>query len=144
MRTIWTDFWNDETGALISAELATVATVGVLATTVGLTAASQAVNEELLDVARAFRSLNQSYGIAGFSACGAWRGASRYVQVSADESIRDMCGHGMVAPRVNGAPALAPTGPGSAHCAPTTTYPSTAPVAPMPTPAEKKLDLPPG
>lgn len=77
-------FWADETGALISAELATVGTVAVLGLTVGLSAAATSVNDELSDMARAFRSMDQSFGFRGFRSDRAFSAGSRYVQPTPD------------------------------------------------------------
>jgi hypothetical protein len=61
--------WNDECGLIISAELVLVLTICVLGVIVGLSSVVVAVNEELLDVAHAIGSLNQSYGVPGFHGC---------------------------------------------------------------------------
>lgn len=61
--------WNDECGLIISAELVLVLTICVLGVIVGLSQVVVAVNEELLDVAHAIGSLNQSYGVPGFHGC---------------------------------------------------------------------------
>lgn len=60
--------WNDEAGLVVSAELALVLTVGVLAMVVGLSEVAVAVNTELNDVSNAFGALNQSYSYTGFRA----------------------------------------------------------------------------
>jgi len=60
--------WNDEIGLIISAELALILTVGVLAMVVGLSEVAVAVNTELNDISNAFGSLNQSYSVTGFRA----------------------------------------------------------------------------
>jgi hypothetical protein len=48
---------------MVSAELALIATLGVLALTVGLSEVAFNVNNELKDVGQAFGSLNQSFGV---------------------------------------------------------------------------------
>jgi hypothetical protein len=55
-------FWKDERGFIVSAELVLVSTITVLSMIVGLTSISQAVNNELLDVANAFNAVNQGNG----------------------------------------------------------------------------------
>lgn len=60
--------WNDETGAVISAELVLVLTVAVLGIVVGLSEVAVAVNTELNDISNAFGALNQSYSFTGFHA----------------------------------------------------------------------------
>jgi Flp pilus assembly pilin Flp len=58
--------WNDETGVIVSAELALVLTIAVLAMVVGLSEVAVSVNTELNDISNAFGSLNQSYAFTGF------------------------------------------------------------------------------
>jgi len=60
--------WNDEAGLIVSAELALVLTIGVLAMVVGLSEVAVAVNTELNDISNAIGSLNQSYAYTGFQA----------------------------------------------------------------------------
>ena len=62
------NFWNDEHGFVISAELVLVLTIGVLAMIVGLSEVAVAVNTELNDISNAIGSLNQTYGYTGFTA----------------------------------------------------------------------------
>ncbi len=62
------NFWNDECGFVISAELVLVVTVGVLAMIVGLSEVAVAVNNELNDISNAIGALNQSYMFTGFIA----------------------------------------------------------------------------
>ncbi len=62
--------WNNEDGAIISAELVLVMTIAVLAMLVGLKDLSLAVNSELEDVAEAIGAISQSYTYAGLSAPG--------------------------------------------------------------------------
>ena len=60
---------NDESGMIISAELVLVLTICVLGIIVGLTSVVVAVNTELLDVAHAIGSLNQTFSLPGFTGC---------------------------------------------------------------------------
>ena len=85
------DFWNDESGAILSAELVTVGTVAVIGTTVGLNTVATSVNAELTDLAQAFRSLNQSYSVRGFSSCRASTAGSSFVQESVVVSVQSLC-----------------------------------------------------
>jgi len=62
------NFWNDDCGFIVSAELVLVATILVIGMIVGLSQVQHAVVQELADVACAIGSLNQSYGYTGFSA----------------------------------------------------------------------------
>ena len=58
--------FRDESGVIISAELALVLTIAVLAMVVGLSEVAVAVNTELNDVSNAIGALNQSYSVTGF------------------------------------------------------------------------------
>ena len=53
--------WNDEVGAVVSAELVLVLTILVIGMIVGLAAVRDAVVTELADVAQAIANINQSY-----------------------------------------------------------------------------------
>ena len=59
---------NDESGVIISAELALVLTIAVLAMIVGLSEVAVAVNTELNDISNAIGGLNQTYCVTGFAA----------------------------------------------------------------------------
>ena len=61
MKNLWQRFLEDETGVIVSSELALVGTVGVLGMVVGLESVATAVTQELTDLSSAFRSLNQSF-----------------------------------------------------------------------------------
>jgi len=63
-----TQLWMDDCGAVISAELALVLTIAVLAMVVGLSEVAVAVNTELNDVSNAIGHLIQTYGVTGFHA----------------------------------------------------------------------------
>lgn len=65
MRNVLAQLINDEAGFIVSAELVLVATIGVLALTVGLTEVAFNVNNELEDVGSAFGSVNQTYQYNG-------------------------------------------------------------------------------
>ena len=58
--------FRDESGVIISAELALVLTIAVLAMVVGLSEVAVAVNTELNDISNAVGALNQSYVVTGF------------------------------------------------------------------------------
>ena len=63
------NFWNDECGMIISAELVLVLTIAVLGTIVGLSHVVMAINQELSDVANAIGSLDQSFNFTGYLCC---------------------------------------------------------------------------
>jgi len=53
--------WNDEAGAVLSAELVMVATILVIGMTVGLSAVRNSVVTELADLGQAISNIDQSY-----------------------------------------------------------------------------------
>ncbi len=57
--------WNDEAGAVLSAELVMVATILVIGMTVGLTAVRNSVVTELADLGQAISEIDQSYSYSG-------------------------------------------------------------------------------
>lgn len=58
--------FNDECGAVISAELVLVLTILVIGVIVGLSEVAVAVNTELNDISNAIGALDQSYFFTGF------------------------------------------------------------------------------
>lgn len=84
---LWNALLRDETGFVLSSEVALVGTLGVLGATVGLSAAASAVNDELAEMAFAFRSLDQSYSYQGTSSGSAWTAGSAYQQPPVEESL---------------------------------------------------------
>lgn len=92
MRTLH-DLWRDESGAVLSAEVVLLGTLGVIGATVGLSALSKSVNDELTELAFAIRSLDQSYGYEGMQGCRAWTAGSSYVQQPVEESLAELCVH---------------------------------------------------
>jgi hypothetical protein len=58
-------FWNDEAGAIISAELVLVLTIAVIAMVVGLSSVRDAVVTELADIAQAIGNVDQTYTVCG-------------------------------------------------------------------------------
>jgi Flp pilus assembly pilin Flp len=77
-------FWNDEAGSVVSAELVTIGAVVAVGAVTGLQTVSNAVNDELKDVTRAIRSLDQSYSYRGFSGCNSMTAGSAFVDTSID------------------------------------------------------------
>lgn len=59
--------WQDQSGAVVSAELVIIATILVLGAIVGLTTVRDQVVQELGDLAAAVASLNQSYSFSGIT-----------------------------------------------------------------------------
>ena len=62
------NFWNDETGFIVSSELILIATICVIGLIVGMVEIQFALVGELNDVADAIGSLNQSFFTTGFCA----------------------------------------------------------------------------
>lgn len=87
-----TNFWRDEAGLVMSAELVMLGTVGVIGATVGISAASTAINDELVEFSHAIRSLDQSYEVQGHTSCRAWTASSSYRQQDVEKSLADLCG----------------------------------------------------
>src|SRR5436853_5130256 len=61
------NFWNDESGFLVSSELVLIATICVIGLIVGLVEIEWSVVGELNDVGDAIGSINQSFQFAGFT-----------------------------------------------------------------------------
>ena len=59
--------WQDDAGAVLSAELVLILTIAVLALIVGLSEVAVAVNTELNDLSNAFGRLEQSFQYTGFN-----------------------------------------------------------------------------
>lgn len=70
MNVLLNNLLNDEAGFIVSAELILIASLGVLVLIVGLTEVASNVNNELLDIGRAFGSLNQSFNVNGQNGMG--------------------------------------------------------------------------
>ena len=62
--------WADEAGVVLSAETVMLGTIGVLGVTAGVGVMTSAMNEELLDMSRAFRSFDQSFQVTGYQVDG--------------------------------------------------------------------------
>jgi hypothetical protein len=83
---------RDDRGFVLSSEMVLVGTLGVIGTTVGLKAASDSVDAELRDFARAIRSLDQSYCFEGTRGCSAWTAGSSFRQRPVEESLAELEG----------------------------------------------------
>lgn len=87
---VWRSLWRDEAGAVVSAELIAVSTLGVLGGTVGMNMLATSVDGEFREVSHAVRSLNQSYYVAGHVSPRAWTANSFYTQRDVKESIAEL------------------------------------------------------
>jgi len=75
--------WQDDAGAVLSAELILILTIAVLAMVVGLSSVAVALNTELNDLSSAFGNLNQTYAYTGFiSVAGSGAPAKNKAQVA--------------------------------------------------------------
>lgn len=90
MMNVLQALWRDESGAILSAELVLLGTLGVVGATVGVKMAATAVNDEMKDVANAFRSLDQSYCYEGFCSPHAWTAGSCYQQEDVAVSLEKL------------------------------------------------------
>lgn len=71
--------WNEEAGAILSAELMLVASVLVIGVIAGLTSLRDSVVSELADVAQALANINQSYSYSGVSGHHVFSGGGVFV-----------------------------------------------------------------
>ena len=73
--------WNEETGAILSAELMLIASILVIGVIAGLSALREAVVSELADVAQALANVNQSYSYGGVTGHCAVTGGGVFVDL---------------------------------------------------------------
>jgi hypothetical protein len=64
---MWKNFWNDETGAILSAELVLLLSILTVGLTVGLASLRDGIVTELADVGQAFSNTNQSYAVGNIA-----------------------------------------------------------------------------
>lgn len=76
--SIWRQLWNDETGAILTAETVLLGSVGVVGVVTGLTQVRDSVVSELTDLAEAIGSMDQSYYYGGVYGHGAYTAGSGY------------------------------------------------------------------
>ena len=88
--SFWMSFWQDEGGAVVSAELAAIGTVAVIGGTAGMNALGHSVNSELRETAYAIRSLDQSYTVAGAVSSRGWKAGSSYTQPAVEKSLAEL------------------------------------------------------
>ena len=77
-------FWNDEAGSVVSAELVTIGTVVAVGAVTGLQTVSTAINDEMKDVTKSMRNLNQGYSYRGFRGCNSMTAGSAFVDTAID------------------------------------------------------------
>ena len=71
--------WNEETGAILSAEVMLVASILVIGVVAGLTSLRDSVVTELADVAQALANVNQSYSFSGVRGHHSFNGGGVFV-----------------------------------------------------------------
>ena len=71
--------WQDEVGAIVSAEIVLVATILVIGMIVGLKSVRDAAVTELADVAQAIANLDQSYSYSSVSGHAASTAGSQFL-----------------------------------------------------------------
>ena len=74
--------WNEEVGAIVSAEIMLVATILVIGMIVGLKSVRDSVVTELADVAQALANVSQSYSYSGVAGHHAFSGAGSFTDAS--------------------------------------------------------------
>ena len=85
-------FWQDENGAVASAELVLIVTVLILGLIVGLSSIQHAIVAELNDIGDASGQLNQTFWTSGFSSYkDRPESASAYTRGSGMHDERDDC-----------------------------------------------------
>lgn len=90
MKNLLRNLWDDEQGAVLSAEAVMLGTVGVLGAGVGANMVTDSINSEMQDVAYAFRHLDQSYCYSGFSSPHACVAGSSFEQEDIAISLKEM------------------------------------------------------
>ena len=70
--------WNEETGAIVSAEIMLVSSILVIGVIVGLKSVRDSVVTELADVAQALANVDQSYWYSGTAGHHAYTGGGQF------------------------------------------------------------------
>jgi hypothetical protein len=82
--------WQDDRGAVLTAEAVLVSSVGVVGAVAGLGAIGHSLDEELHETAYAFRSLDQSYAYRGQCSGSAWTAGSSFLQPDLETALADL------------------------------------------------------
>jgi Flp pilus assembly pilin Flp len=78
MKLVFARFWNEQDGAVVSAEIMLIGTILVLGMIVGLKSVRDSVVTELADVAQGMGNLNQSYSFSGINGHAANNGGGQF------------------------------------------------------------------
>jgi hypothetical protein len=73
------EFWVDQSGSLLSAELVLVGTVVTVGAVTGLQTVASSVEDEIRDVSQSIRKVNQSYSYRGFRGCFSQTAGSAFI-----------------------------------------------------------------
>jgi len=71
MKNLLRKLWNDDCGAILTAEYLTLGSVVVLGGVAGLNAMQNSINSEMQEFGNSVRSIRQTYAAPGFRAGGA-------------------------------------------------------------------------
>jgi hypothetical protein len=85
MKLVITRLWNEQAGAIVSAEILMIGTILVLGVIVGLKSVRDSVVSELADLAQAIGNANQAYAYSGVG------GHSAFSNGSAFDDRPDFC-----------------------------------------------------
>jgi len=78
MQVLLSRLWNDQSGAIVTAELLLIASILVLGVIVGLASVRDSVVTELADVAQAIANVNQSFSFSGVTGHHAFTGGGAF------------------------------------------------------------------
>lgn len=78
MKNMVLRLWNDQAGAIVSAEIILICSILVIGVIVGLKSVRDSVVTELADVAQAIANVNQSYSFSGTSGHHAFTGGGAF------------------------------------------------------------------
>lgn len=163
MNALLRDFWRDDAGLIVSAEIVIILTIGVIGMVTGLVCLQHALLSEFADLGLAFQSLNQSYSTPWYRGCmkwWGWGGRTSWVAGSCFIDVfdgcvgsgpggcynADICGTGNYQPAATGqvnaelqttTETTTTTTPSSTNC-----LPQTAPTNCLPQSAPQKLTAP--
>ncbi len=87
---IFSQLFQDEFGAVLSAEVVVIGTIAVIGATAGLSAASKSIDAEMYEFASAIRHLDQSYSASRIEIDGDWSAGSSYTQPDLKKSLKDL------------------------------------------------------
>ena len=78
---MFTQLWNDESGAILTVELVLIATIVAIGAVAGLTTLRNAIVTELSDLAQGVSLLDQSYEVPWIRGPAAWSAGTRFIDL---------------------------------------------------------------